>query len=68
MSKDLDAPRPAGGSPTPPPRDLQGLLPLVNGILVGVGMLYLTTRSIAVTIIGAAAALVLMTLYLIMHR
>jgi len=65
---DVDTPKPADGSPPPHRRDPQAVMPVINGVLVGVGTLNLATRSVVVTIIGAVVALTLAGLYLIMHR
>jgi len=41
------------------------LLAVVNGALVGVGSVYVTTRSVSVTLIAAAAAVILAALALL---
>jgi hypothetical protein len=41
------------------------LLAVVNGALVGVGSVYVTTRSVPVTLIAAAAAVILAGLALL---
>lgn len=48
------APRPPRGGPS-----TAGLLAVVNGALVGVGSVYLTTHSLLVTLIAALAAVTL---------
>jgi hypothetical protein len=44
-------------------RDPQSLLPVINGVLASVGILYMATESIAVTVIGAVVAIALVALY-----
>lgn len=44
-----------------------GLLAVVNGALVGVGSVYLTTHSMAVTLMAAVAAVVLGALTLLVR-
>jgi hypothetical protein len=44
------------------------LLTLVNGVLAGVGSVYVGTRSILVTVIAAAVAVVLAVLVLAFRR
>lgn len=51
--------KPKGGSAT------AVLLAVVNGALVGVGSVYVTTRSVPVTLIAAAAAVILAALALL---
>ena len=63
MSEDTNASTPAGGPPSPRRRS-QASMKAINGALVGVGTVYLTTDSITVTIIGASVAVVLTALYL----
>jgi len=41
------------------------LLAVVNGALVGVGSVYITTRSVPVTLIAAAAAVILAAIALL---
>ena len=54
----------------PPPRSRQrrwshaGLLALMNGVLAGVSSVYVTTRSVAITAIAAAAVLTLVAMML----
>jgi hypothetical protein len=67
MSKDMDVSKPSGGPP-PNRRGPSEVPSFINGVLVGVGALYLATRSIQVTSIGAVVAVVLTALYLIAHR
>jgi hypothetical protein len=50
-----------------PPRrrqDAAGLLNVIHGVLVGVGGVYLATRSVTITIIAALATVVLASLIL----
>jgi hypothetical protein len=54
------APRPPRGRP-----NSAALLAVVNGALVGVGSVYLTTHSVLITLIAAAAAVMLATLAVI---
>jgi hypothetical protein len=56
---------------SPPPRRRPGagaLLTLVNGVLAGVASVYVGTRSILVTLIAAAVAIVLAVLVLAFQR
>ena len=55
------------GDPRPPRGSLNSaaLLAVVNGALVGVGSVYLTTHSVLITLIAAAAAVALATLAVI---
>jgi len=68
------APTPAATPPDnlPSPRHRRpgpdALLTLVNGVLVGVGGVYETTRSATVTVIAGVAATVLALIVLILHR
>lgn len=64
MGKDRNVPKPRGGSQPPRRRDPRGPLKVINGILVGVGTLYLASGSVTVTIIGAVVATVLAALSL----
>lgn len=60
---------PPASSPPPQRRPSAGaLLTLVNGVLAGVGSVYVGTRSILVTLIAAAVATVLAVLVLAFHR
>ena len=52
--------RPRGNGPS-----TAVLLAVVNGALVGVGSVYVTTRSVSVTLIAAAAAVILAALALL---
>lgn len=62
----------ASAGPTPasspsPPRQRPGpgaVLTLVNGVLAGVGGAYVATRSVLITVIAAAAAIVLTAMLL----
>lgn len=68
MGKDANTPKPVGGSPPPRRGAPQTMLLVINGVLAGVGSLYLTTGSVIVTIIGAAVAIASATLYSISGR
>jgi len=48
------SPRPPKGGP-----NTAGLLAVVNGALVGVGSVYLTTHSVLVTLMAAVSAVIL---------
>ncbi|TCJ31556.1 hypothetical protein [Parafrankia sp. BMG5.11] len=59
----MDDPAPDSRSSAVPSRyghlwDAAGMLALVNGVFAGVGGVYLTTRSVTVTSVAAAAAVV----------
>jgi hypothetical protein len=56
------SPRPRKGGP-----NTASLLTLVNGALVGVGSVYLTTHSILVTLMAAVSAVILGALALLAH-
>ncbi|TDD88715.1 hypothetical protein [Actinomadura rubrisoli] len=45
-----------------PSRDVAGVLMLVNGVVAAIGGAYVTTGSLAVTVLAGAAALVLAVL------
>ncbi|MBL7255438.1 hypothetical protein [Paractinoplanes lichenicola] len=49
-------------------RDHQGTLWLINGILAGVGGVFLTTGSVPVTLIAAAVAVVISGMALMTRR
>jgi hypothetical protein len=54
-----------------PPRRRPGagaILTLVNGVLAGVGSVYVGTRSVLVTVLAAAVAVVLVLLVLAFQR
>lgn len=54
---------------SPPRRPGAGaLLTLVNGVLAGVGGVYVGTRSVLITVIAAAVAIVLAVLVLAFQR
>ncbi|MGH3879299.1 MAG: hypothetical protein ACRDSK_19915 [Actinophytocola sp.] len=67
MSEDQNVAKPAGGPPSPG-RNSQTVLGMINGALVSVGTLYVATKSVEVTIIGAIIAAVLAGLYLLLTR
>jgi hypothetical protein len=60
---------PASASQARPPKksglNTAGLLAVVNGALVGVGSVYLTTRSLIVTLIAALSAVILGSLVML---
>lgn len=65
---------PASADPSGPvtPRERRPgagtVLTLVNGVLAGVGGVYVSTRSVLVTVIAAAAAMVLAIMLMIARR
>ncbi|WP_143229659.1 hypothetical protein [Actinophytocola xanthii] len=67
MSEDQNLVRSAGGPPSPG-RGTQAVMGIINGALVGVGTLYLATKSIAVAAVGAITATALAGLYLLLSR
>lgn len=57
--------QPIEPSPPPRPRPSAGtLLTLVNGVLAGVGGVYVSTHSVLITIIAVGVAIALATLVL----
>lgn len=68
MSEDRNVAKPAGDPPSPG-RSSQTILGVINGALVSVGTLFVATKSVEVTIIGAVVAVALAGLYILMtHR
>jgi hypothetical protein len=67
----MDSPTPVPAPPTRNPRrprrglNPAALLAVVNGVLVGVGSLYLSTHSVLITLIAAIAAVALAGLTLV---
>jgi hypothetical protein len=61
---------PPAGSPQPPRRrpGAGALLTLVNGVLAGVGGVYISTHSVMITVIAAAVAIALAAMVLICQR
>jgi heme/copper-type cytochrome/quinol oxidase subunit 3 len=61
---------PPAGAPSPPPRrpGAETVLTLVNGVLAGVASVYIGTRSLAITILAVAMAVILAVLVLIFRR
>ncbi len=68
---------PAPSASSPPQRDqvrrsqrpgAGALLTLVNGVLAGVGSVYVGTHSVLITVIAAAVAVVLAVLVLVFQR
>jgi hypothetical protein len=51
-----------------PVQDASGLLALINGVLVGIGGLYISTRSLLVTFVAASVALLLSTTLIVLRR
>lgn len=41
---------------------------VVNGVLIALGALYLTTESLAVVLVGAVVVIVVVALYVVMRR
>lgn len=64
------APSAPPASSPPPRRRLGGgaVLTLVNGVLAGIGSVYVGTRSVLITVIAAAAAIVLAVLVMAFQR
>jgi hypothetical protein len=48
--------------------DASSLLALVNGVLAGIGSVYVTTRSVPITVVAGSAALLLAGLIVIVKR
>ena len=63
-------PAQATGSPQPPHRrpGAGALLTLVNGVLAGIGGVYVSTQSIMITIIASVVAMVLAAMVLTFYR
>jgi hypothetical protein len=59
-----------GGSPEPPGRrpGAGTILTLANGVLAGVGGVYVSTHSVLITLVAAAAAIVLAAMVLFPRR
>jgi hypothetical protein len=66
----VPAPAPPVGSPQPTRRrpGAGALLTLVNGVLAGVGGVYVSTHSVMITVIAAVVAVVLAAMVLIFQR
>jgi hypothetical protein len=66
----VPAPQQLAGSPQPPRRrpGAGALLTLVNGVLAGVGGVYVSTHSVMITVIAAVVAVVLAAMVLIFQR
>ncbi|MEU0795112.1 hypothetical protein ABZ342_34045 [Amycolatopsis sp. NPDC005961] len=62
MSKDINTSKSAKSSGRG--RGSKDALNLVKSIMLGVGTLYLTTRSVVVTVIGAGVAVILLAIIL----
>jgi hypothetical protein len=67
VSHVVPAPAPSVNSPRPPRRRPGGEAwpAIVNGVLTGVGGVYVSTHSVMITLIAAAAAMVLAAMALI---
>ena len=60
---------PSGSLPPPQRRPSAGtLLTLVNGVLAGVGGIYVSTHSVLITVIAVVMAIVLAVMVLIFQR
>lgn len=68
MSKDKDFSKRTGGLPSPRRPSARAMVRAVNGLLVGIGTLYLATNSAVVTAIGAVLAIILVVLWLTLYR
>lgn len=67
MSEDRNVATPASGPPSPH-RDPLIMLQIINGVLVSMATLYVATKSVTITIIGAAVAAVLAVLYFVTRK
>jgi hypothetical protein len=67
MSEDHNVAKSAGGPPSSG-WSAQAVMAIINGVLVGVGTLYLATKSTAIATIGAIVAAALAGLYLLLSR
>jgi hypothetical protein len=60
---------PSASAPPPGPgHGFGGILALVNGALVGIGGVYISTRSALITVVAALAAIVLTAMVLLPRR
>jgi len=65
----LPAPVPPASAPPPSPRHGSGGIPdLVNGVLAGVGGVYISTHSALITVVAALTAIVLTAIVLPLRR
>ena len=67
----VPVPTPAQPTEPPPPRRRPGagtLLTLVNGVLAGVGGVYVSTHSVLITIIAVLVALALTVIVLVFDK
>jgi hypothetical protein len=65
MSKDKDVSEPVGGPKSPRRRPgAAAVMQVVNGLLVGIGTLYLVTNSVVMTAIGAVLAIIFAVVWL----
>lgn len=67
MSEDRNVAKPASGPPSPH-RDPLIMLQVINGILVSMATLYVATKSVTITVIGAGVAAVLSALYFVTNK
>jgi hypothetical protein len=67
MSEDRNVTTPASGPPSPH-RDPLIMLQVINGVLMSMATLYVATKSITITLIGAAVAAVLAALYFVTRK
>lgn len=65
MAPASEGSKPAGGRPA---QDASGLLALINGVFVGIGGLYVTTKSMLVTFVAAGVAVLLSTALIVLRR
>jgi len=68
MDSKVVVPKPPGSSPSPQRPSAGTILTLVNGVLAGVGGVFVGTHSVLITIIAAAAAIALAAMVLACHR
>jgi hypothetical protein len=69
VAKAVPVPAHSGSIPAPPRRPGTGpILTLVEGVLAGVGGVYVSTRSALVTVIAAGTAIILAAMTLLWHQ
>lgn len=68
MSKDMDVAEPVGDPPSPKGPSPDAMLAAINGVLISISALYLASKSVLVTAIGAVMAIVLGVIYLFSRR
>jgi hypothetical protein len=65
----LPATAPSASAPPPSPRHGSGgILALLNGVLAGIGGVYVSTRSELITVVAVLAAIVLAAIVLLVRR